>query len=245
MPTTYLADGLLLSYRDLGSGPAIVLIHGWGATGDEWAQHGWIEALPGRRLLIPDVRGHGGSQGPLDVDGYDMRKLAGDIAALLSAADEEEADIFGYSMGGAIALWVAVSFHLRVRSLIVGAASGRDVESTKAMGRQLRGLEPLSDRARIYRDYAVASGAVDMESLALCMESGLPSPPCAELSVYGGEALLAAGDQDGRASFTEELAGCLPGGRFVLLEGADHLGGFGDPRLKDLVTSFLAETSPP
>src|SRR5205085_986919 len=98
--------------------------------------------------------------------------------------------------------------------------------------------------ARLYRDYAVQVGAADLEALACVMESGVPAPPCAELAVYGGEALVPVGDRDGRAAFNEQIAGCLPGGRFLLLPGADHMGAFGDQRLKDAVKEFLAEVSP-
>ena len=69
-------------------------------------------------------------------------------------------------------------------------------------------------------------------------------PSCVSLAVYGGEALIVAGDQDRRATFTQETADCLPGGRFVMIEGADHMGAFADPRFVAEVQAFLAEWSP-
>src|SRR2546430_5145185 len=106
MPS-YSSDGLTLQYRYLGSGPTLILIHGWGANGREWDDAGWVKALAGRRLLIPDVRGHGESDAPHDPEAYRMECMAGDVLELMSAVGVEEADIFGYSMGGAIALWTA------------------------------------------------------------------------------------------------------------------------------------------
>jgi pimeloyl-ACP methyl ester carboxylesterase len=148
-------------------------------------------------------------------------------------------------MGGAVALWTAITAPARVRSLIAGAMSGNDPEGARAMGRQFRGVEPMTSRAELYRDYALGNGVTDLTPLAAALESGLECPECVDLAVYGGEALLVAGEQDRRAAMTEEMSGCLPGGRFVLIPGADHMGAFKDPRFFAAASEFLAEVSPP
>src|SRR6266545_3588867 len=240
----YTSQGLTLHYRDQGMGPALVLIHGWGADSSEWEDAGWTRAFPGRRLLIPDVRGHGQSAKPTDVSAYAMERLAEDILALIRAVGVAEADVFGYSMGGAIALWTAIAAPVMVRCLIAGAMSGSDPDQAAAMGRQLLGGEPMTPRAQIYRDYALANGTTDLAPVAAALQAGLRCPSCVSLAVYGGEALVVAGDQDRRATFTQETADCLPGGRFVMLEGVDHMGTFGDPRFVAEAQAFLAEWSP-
>lgn len=241
----YRSQGLSLNYRDTGRGPAIVLIHGWGANGREWESAGWVAALAAeRRLLIPDVRGHGGSARPVDAQAYRMESLAADVIALLSAAGEPEADLLGYSMGAAIALWATVLAPRRVRSIIAGGVSGSGAAEAQAIGLALRQQGPLSGRAARYRDFAASMGEHDFASLGACLEGGLMPPPCPELAVFGGEALLVAGDQDWRAEGTEQVAGCLPGGRFMLLDGADHMSAFTDLRFKRAAVEFLAEVSP-
>lgn len=242
---TFESLGLSLAFRSMGSGPALVVIHGWGANGREWDDAGWTSALAaGRTLIIPDLRGHGASAKPHDPAAYTMESLAQDVVGLLDALGQPAADVFGYSMGGTVALWVAVLAPSRVRSLVAGGVAGEAPSETITMGHALLGLEPMTRRATRYRDYALSMGEDDFTALGACLLTGLPTPPLAELAVYGGEALLAAGENDRRRNLTEELAAGLPGGRFLLLQGADHMTAYTDPRLKQAVAEFLAQTSP-
>jgi hypothetical protein len=87
-------------------------------------------------------------------------------------------------------------------------------------------------------------GEEDMVALGACLLTGLRPPPLAELAVYGGEALLAAGENDRRHRLTADIADGLPGGRFLSLGGADHMTAYSDPRYKAAVADFLAEISP-
>jgi pimeloyl-ACP methyl ester carboxylesterase len=238
------SQGVELSYRTIGNGPALVLIHGWGANGREWDEVGWPEALTGRTLLIPDVRGHGLSGKPHDSSSYTMDTLAADLIGLLDAVGESSADVFGYSMGGTIALWAAVLEPSRVRSLLAGGVADATSRETSELGRALLGQGPTTDRVERYRAYIKKVGNNDTEALVACLDAGLVAPECPELAVFGGEALLAAGDLDRRRDTTERLAGCLPGGRFLVLDGADHMGGFEDPRFKAAAAAFLDEVSP-
>ena len=235
---------LQLSYRSVGSGPPLVLIHGWGANGHEWEEVGWLDTLAGRTLLILDVRGHGASAKPHDSESYRMDALAGDVFALLDAVGEPSADVFGYSMGGTIALWSAVLAPSRARSLSAGGVADATAGDAGGLGRALVGEDPPTDRSERYRAYIERVGNNDMEALVAALNAGVVAPECGELAIFGGEALLASGDLDFRRKTTEHLAGCLPGGRFLLLEGADHMGGFEDTRFKSAVVEFLDEVSP-
>jgi pimeloyl-ACP methyl ester carboxylesterase len=239
------SSGLELAYRALGEGPALVLIHGWGANGREWDAAGWTDVLGvDRTLIVPDLRGHGHSAKPHDPGMYAMEAFARDIIALLDALGNDEADVFGYSMGATIALWVAVTEPSRVRSLIAGGVAGDAPSDAIRMGHALLGREPMTSRDHKYRDYALSMGEEDMGALGACLLTGLRPPGLAELAVFGGEALLAAGENDRRHSLTQDIAGRLPGGRFVSLEGADHMTAYTDPRYKSAVAEFLAEVSP-
>ncbi len=241
---TYESQGLTLSYNLVGNGPPLVLIHGWSANGHEWEDVGWSEALPGRTLIIPDLRGHGLSAKPHEPAAYTMEAFASDIVALLDAIDAPSADVFGYSMGGTVALWTAVLAPARVQSLIAGGvADARDGDAS-GLAHALRGTDPPTSRSERYRAYIERVGTNDMEALLACLDAGIRAPSCPELAVFGGEALLACGDGDRRRETTERLAACLPGGRFLLLEGADHMGGFEDARFKAAAAEFLDEVSP-
>ncbi|HZT08788.1 MAG TPA: alpha/beta hydrolase [Chloroflexota bacterium] len=240
---SYVSGQVRIHFREVGDGFPLLLVHGWGASGAEWDEYGWLAALRGRRLLVPDVRGHGASDRPFEPAAYEMDQLARDVIALADAVGASTFDLFGYSMGAAIALWTAVLDPGRVRALIAGGVTGESPDGARALARELRGELPLSARGRTYRDYALKANPDGLDALIACLESGLPTPPCAELAVFGGEALLFAGDLDRRAEHTRAVASCLPGGRFLLLPGLDHMGAFGDPRAHRAVDAFLGEVA--
>jgi pimeloyl-ACP methyl ester carboxylesterase len=232
--------GQILWYELGGQGFPLVLVHGWGASSDEWSEYGWTSLLaPLAQLVLPDVLGHGRSSKPHSVETYTMEALASDLLALLDTTGIGKADVFGYSMGGAIALWLAALWPDRVRNLVTGAPSGSDPEWARALGRALRTGNLSDERVRIYHEYALRSRGNDVLALAACLESGLAAPPCEALQQFSGPALVSAGDEDRRFEASRQVAQCLPGATFLPLAGADHMAGFGDARLKDAVVALL------
>ncbi len=94
-------DGGTLYYLTRGNGAAVLLIHGLGSTGADWAFQ--VPALEHRfRLIVPDLPGCGHSQ-PAP-QRYDIAAVARALWALLDALSVPVADIVGYSLGGAVAL---------------------------------------------------------------------------------------------------------------------------------------------
>ncbi len=93
-------DGEIAVSQD-GSGPAIVLLHGFLGDGSLW-ENQRRELAKRARVIIPDLRGCGGSSvtpGP-----YLMETLAGDLATVLDALALERAIVVGHSLGGYVAL---------------------------------------------------------------------------------------------------------------------------------------------
>ncbi|MFF9817222.1 alpha/beta fold hydrolase [Streptomyces sp. NPDC014006] len=111
-----LDDGGRLAYRDAGSGPPLVLLHGGFLDHRMW--HAQILALAARyRVLAPDARGHGASSnatGPF--------RQADDVAALLRGLDTGPAVLIGLSMGAGIAVDTALEHPDLVRALVVTGA---------------------------------------------------------------------------------------------------------------------------
>ncbi len=103
-------DGVRLYYEDHGSGPAVLLSHGYGATSQMWQDQ--VAALKDRyRVIVWDLRGHGESDYPADPHLYSKRHTVADMAALLDQCGLERAVIGGHSLGG----YSALAFH-RVHS---------------------------------------------------------------------------------------------------------------------------------
>src|SRR3954470_17275314 len=86
-----------LYYEDHGSGPAVVLLHGWplDSRSREPQVHPLLTA--GYRVITYDRRGFGRSSRP--TDGYDFDTLADDLDAVLSGLDVQDAVVVGFSIG--------------------------------------------------------------------------------------------------------------------------------------------------
>ncbi len=115
-----------LSYRDTGTGPAVLFIHGVGAAGCAWRPQ--VDALADRfRCLTFDHRGVGDSDAPTDP--VTVAGMAADALAVLDAAGVETAHVVGHSLGGPVAVQLALTARGRVRSLslLCTFADGRAV----------------------------------------------------------------------------------------------------------------------
>ena len=86
-----------LYYEDHGSGPPVVLIHGYPLSGRAWDKQLRVLLEAGHRVIIYDRRGFGKSSQP--TSGYDYDTFAADLAALMDALDLREAVLVGHSMG--------------------------------------------------------------------------------------------------------------------------------------------------
>jgi pimeloyl-ACP methyl ester carboxylesterase len=111
-------DGIEIHYETHGSGPPVLLSHGYGATSRMW--DGQVAEFADRyRVITWDMRGHGQSGDPEDPAAYSHELTIGDMAAVLDACGIERAVIGGLSLGGVMSL----AFHLarpeRVDALIL------------------------------------------------------------------------------------------------------------------------------
>jgi pimeloyl-ACP methyl ester carboxylesterase len=115
MPTLQLHD-IRLYYEVAGQGDPVVFIHGLGSSARDWEYQVPFFA-PRYRVVVFDVRGHGRSDKPPGP--YSVPLFAQDAAALIRALEAAPAHVVGISMGGMIALQLAVDEPALVRSLVV------------------------------------------------------------------------------------------------------------------------------
>jgi pimeloyl-ACP methyl ester carboxylesterase len=112
MNATYQSAGATLAFRDSGAGLPVVFLHPTPLDGEYWRP--LIEDLAGARAIVPDLRGHGGSElGILPTGGFaavpdapvlSVAQLAADILALLDHLQVPQAVFAGCSIGGYILL---------------------------------------------------------------------------------------------------------------------------------------------
>ena len=109
--------GLNLHYEAIGSGPAILMIHGFTNHGMVWAQQIADLLHAGHTVVMPDLAGHGLSQ-PVDRK-TTVDELAKDMIGLLDHLAIDSAIVCGLSLGGMVTQSLAIDHPGRVRAMVV------------------------------------------------------------------------------------------------------------------------------
>ncbi|HTJ64193.1 MAG TPA: alpha/beta hydrolase [Alphaproteobacteria bacterium] len=99
-----------------GKGPAVVLIHGFGDTGDMWTPLA-VELARDHTVVVPDLRGMGLSSHP--AGGYDKKTQAGDVRAVLTKLGIDHAVIVGHDIGTMVAYAYAARYPDKTDKLVV------------------------------------------------------------------------------------------------------------------------------
>lgn len=109
-------NGTTLHVRIGGSGPTVVLLHGYGETGDMWAPLA-AELARNHRVIVPDLRGMGLSEKP--ATGYDKKNEAKDIAGVLDALKAEKVDVVAHDIGNMVGYQFAAQYPSRTTKLVL------------------------------------------------------------------------------------------------------------------------------
>jgi pimeloyl-ACP methyl ester carboxylesterase/2-polyprenyl-6-methoxyphenol hydroxylase-like FAD-dependent oxidoreductase len=110
-------DGIGINVADTGSGPAVLLLHGWPDDHRLWRHQVAALTAAGYRTIAPDLRGFGDSDKPGGTEHYGMIQLVGDLVGLLDHLGVPRAHVVGHDWGGAIGSVLASMVPDRVASL--------------------------------------------------------------------------------------------------------------------------------
>lgn len=256
--------------RAQGSGapPALLLLHGFTGSARTWEPF-FPRFAAGRRVIAVDLLGHGGSDAPRDPARYDMPHVVADLLALLDALGELRIDVLGYSMGGRVALHLALADPERVRRLaLVGASPGiadpnerdgrRQWDAALAELIEREGLAafvkfweqlplfesqarlPEAMRARI-RHERLSQRPHGLANTLRGLSPGCHPPLWGELGRLRSPTLLVAGRLDGKyAAISREMSRAIPEARLALVPGCGHAVHLERPRqFERLVCAFL------
>lgn len=218
----------------------LVCLHGFTHTGASWC--GVARSLhPSYRVLAPDIRGHGaaGGQRPVSLEA---------VVADLSEQAPERFDLCGYSMGGRLALHVALALGPRVRRLaLIGASPGLADPDERTARRQAdeqlaQSVErmTISEFARQWAETPLLAGLPEPVAEAVQADRlrNTPDGLAAALRGLGTGALpslwprlgelalpvtLVAGERDQKfVSIAGQMAQLIPGARVEVVPGAGH-----------------------
>jgi len=134
MTQTIPVNGLDLFYRDNGSGEPLLLLHGFTGNGDDW-QHVFPQPIDGRRVIAPDLRGHGRSTNPGNT--FRFADVARDVFALLDTLGIDRVSAIGMSAGANTLLHMATQQPSRVAAMVHVSGTPRFPDQARTIMRTM------------------------------------------------------------------------------------------------------------
>lgn len=241
-------DGVRIYYEVHGSGPPLLLTHGYSSTSAMW--QGQIEALSKRHTLILwDMRGHGRSDYPDDPAAYSEALTVGDMAALLDVVGAKTAIVGGLSLGGYMSLAFCRAHPDRVRALLIidtGPGFKKD-DAREAWNKRAHdtgdrfdreGLEVLKSASR-ERSSVTHRNASGLARAARGMLTQRDARVIESLSGIQAPSLIVVGADDTPfLAASDYMAAKIPGAQKVVIPAAGHAVNIDQPQ------AFIAAVLP-
>jgi pimeloyl-ACP methyl ester carboxylesterase len=223
--------GVRIHYEVRGSGPALLLTHGFSASTAMWAAA--AEELARTHTVITwDIRGHGASDYPADPALYSVPLAVGDMAALLDAVGARRAVVAGHSLGGFLSLEFRLANPERVAALVlIDTGPGYRSDAPRAVWNERiekmaaaferKGLAALGDgaevRAATHRD---ATGLARAARGILAQRDGRVVESLPKIAV---PTLVLVGEHDEAfLAGSRYMAEKIPGAELAVIPGAGH-----------------------
>lgn len=243
-------DGVQIHYEIHGSGPTVLLSHGYSSTCRMWDAQ--VAALRDRyRVIVWDMRGHGDSDYPADPARYSEALTVADMAALLDHAGAPRAIVGGLSLGG----YMSLAFHARhpgrVRALMLfdtgpgfkkdaARAQWNATAQARAVRLEREGLAALnsSDEVKLTR-HRDATGLAHAARGMLAQRDDTVIRSLESVAVP--TLVLVGADDTGFLAATDYMAAKITGSTKVVIPAAGHAANLHQPALFNrAVESFLA-----
>jgi 3-oxoadipate enol-lactonase len=254
-------DTVDLAYGDAGHGSPLVLLHGLGSSRNDWLLQ--LPALiPRYRTVAVDLRGHGGS--PKPAGPYRLDRFAADAAQLLQRIGAHPAHVLGISLGGAVALQLALDFPELVRSLVLVNTAARFVSDgwqQRLMGMKrmasvyLFGMDrvaeavasrlfPKPEQTQLRRETVERIRNNDLAAYRATLWAIARFDVQARLGEIACPTLVVAGDQDTTVPLASKrrLAERIPHSRLEIIGDSGHATPFDQPEaFNRVVMAFLEQ----
>lgn len=217
------------------SNPPVLLLHGFTTSARRtWQEPGWIDLLgdAGRRVIAPDLLGHGDAPKPHDVAAY------AEVESLVAAElPDEPVDAVGYSAGARILLVLASQDPSRFRRLVIGGMGGSVFRKREGnpIADALSGNGDEEDAVGMHFKSMAEGDGNDPKALLAFIQREQPRLDREHVAKITCPTLVILGDKD-FAGPGDVLAEALPDGHLVELRNIDH---FGLPKSFDFVDKGL------
>jgi 2-succinyl-6-hydroxy-2,4-cyclohexadiene-1-carboxylate synthase len=265
-------NGIRLSVEVGGSGPPLVVLHGFTGSAEAWQR-----ALPALQETFTtyavEIVGHGRSDVPDDVEHYRLGRAVTDLVVLVDRLGLDRFSLLGYSMGGRLALHLALVASERIDALVLESAapgiSDPDERAERARADEKlarlieeRGVEAFVDvweRVPLFASQRALPADVRGRQRAIRlsqrpqglanslrgMGAGAMEPVTGRLGEYRMPVLYVAGEIDTKyVEIGRSMTAAMPDARCVVVPGAGHTVHLERPEeFTSAVTSFLRETN--
>jgi pimeloyl-ACP methyl ester carboxylesterase len=243
-------NGLRMYYEVHGTGRPLVLLHGGLMTIEGSFGPLLPDLVAERQVIAAELQGHGRTA---DIDrDVEFRYLADDVATLLDHLGVDQADVLGFSLGGGVALQLALDYPDQVGRLILASVSyagdGYHQEisdpSRHATSTRMPTAEDFRQMREAYARIAPDPGHFEAFAAKTSQAVGnMKGWTAGQLGDITAPTLLIFGDHDFiRLEHAVEMHGLIPGAQLAVLPGTTHMGVM---RRTDvilpLVREFLAE----
>jgi 2-succinyl-6-hydroxy-2,4-cyclohexadiene-1-carboxylate synthase len=251
-----------------GEGDSLLLLHGFSGSGADWEP--FLPAFGSRfRVLTVDLLGHGKTDSPIDITAYRMENTARDLIALLDSLGIDKTYLLGYSLGGRLALYLALAYPERFMSLILESASpGLQTEaerqarivSDEALAEQIEqnGIEWFADTwaniplfasqknlpaevQKRLREKRLRNNPRGLASSLRGMGTGMQPPLWEQLGELTMPVLLIAGELDTKfVTINQQMQQRIPNVQLHIIPDAGHTVHLEQPEpFTNIVTQFL------
>ncbi len=233
-------NGINISYEVSGSGPAVLLTHGYAAMGRMWApQRPALE--PNYTLITWDMRGHGQTDSPQDPAQYSEALTLADMVGLLDRLEVENAVVGGLSLGGFMSLAFYREHPERVRALVLcdtgpgyrseePRAGWNANAERRATAFETRGMDGLGKSSEVQATAKYHKSAQGLAHAARGMLAQFDSRVIDSLPEIGVPTLVILGENDDPfRTASEYMTKKIPGARMEVIPNAGHAANLDNP----------------
>lgn len=249
-----------MHYVEAGQGSPLLLLHGVGGSHEMWLSI-IPELAKSYRVIAADHRGHGASDKP--GGSYTINLFCADWLALMDALKVDRAHFLGLSMGGAIAMRLALEHPGRVRSLVLVDTWAFPHPDFLALLRQRLAMLAAGDLAayaevavpqvyspafiaanpQVMAEYRTRVAKLNPDSVRGAVDACITHDMRGKLGEIQAPTLVVVGSEDRLtpAFHSEYLARSIPKARLAIIDGSGHIPHLERPReFLRIVTEFLA-----